>query len=444
MLSGWFGRVVTMAALILALVVSLAMISGLSSERSVRRMEALSTVALSAGGPQVVSGPVVVVPFTRPKQQGQGTEDGYVLIRPETLRVDADITSEKRTKGIFEANILTARQTLSGEFRMPDLLRLDPLQSSAVAWGTPRLVVGVSDPRGIVGSPSVSWASKPLSVLPGTRMGSGLGFRGELPPWASGDEVVPFAVSLELRGTREMSWAPVGDETEISVRSGWPHPTFTGAFLPDTREVSDKGFTARWKTGLFATGLDVLDGTHLDGDSLALIDAKAFGVSFDQPVDIYRLTDRATKYGILFLVLSFGAFFLFEVLARLRIHPVQYALVGIAQAVFFVLLLSLGEHIPFQLAYLLATVASVGLMTAYATFVLGSGARAGLFGGCLLALYGTMDVLLLSEDFALLLGAGLLFFITGAAMFLTRRVDWEAFGAGKKSEPTGVPPTPTA
>ncbi|OLE69735.1 MAG: hypothetical protein AUI36_04545 [Cyanobacteria bacterium 13_1_40CM_2_61_4] len=240
---------------------------------------------------------------------------------------------------------------------------------------------------------------------------------------------------------------PVGGVTDVEVSSDWPHPGFVGAILPDERGVSGRGFQAHWRLSRFATGIDDAIARIRDSmSSLIPITAEGgsgapgflntdLGVRFVQPVDVYQQSERAVKYGIPFVFLTFVAFFLFEVLRRMAVHPIQYALCGAALALFFLLLVSLSEHLPFAGAYLMASGACVGLVAFYVGNVLRSMRRGIVFGGLLGALYGFLYVILQSEDYALLLGALLLFAALAIVMIMTRRVDWYRLSEETQSAP---------
>ena len=223
------------------------------------------------------------------------------------------------------------------------------------------------------------------------------------------------------------------------MESDWPHPSFDGGFLPDDRSVTGQGFQANWQLSRFATGVGgTLDRLALgDTSPLGNLD---FGVRFVKPVDVYQQSERAVKYGLLFVVLTFMTFMLFEVLKSLAVHPVQYALAGAAVALFFLLLLSLSEHVPFALAYTVASAGCIGLLAYYVGHVLRSVQRGLAFSGLLAVLYVVLYVLLQSEDYALLMGSLLLFGVLAAVMVITRRVDWYRIGESERApeRPRGV------
>jgi len=308
------------------------------------------------------------------------------------------------------------------------------------------VVFGVSDPRGIRAFPEVKVDGAALEP----RIGAGLswlkhGFSVALPSNSAGRRVA-VDVGLELLGTDRLMFLPIGAVTDVRLSSDWPHPSFVGAFLPDERNISARGFQAHWKLSRFATGVDDAMARIQDGMNHGvpvIPDARGgvpgltttdLGVRFVQPVDVYAQSERAVKYGILFVFLTFVAFFLFEVLRRMAVHPIQYALCGAALALFFLLLVSLSEHLPFAFSYLIASGACVGLAAFYVGHVLRSVMRGVVFGGLLGTLYAFLYVILQSEDYALLLGALLLFAALAIVMIITRHVDWY-----RLSEQSGTP-----
>ena len=222
---------------------------------------------------------------------------------------------------------------------------------------------------------------------------------------------------------RLLGFVPLGANTDVTMSCDWPHPGFTGGFGPDERQVSDRGFRARWRVSRFATGVPNAIAAQ---ERVGLLDQQGndLTVRFVQPVDVYQQSERAVKYGVLFVALTFVAVFLFETLRRLAIHPIQYGLVAAALAIFFLLLVSLSEHLPFAMAYVVAGGACVGLLTFYTGHMLCSAVRGIGFGALLAVLYALLYVILQSEDYALLLGALLLFGALGVVMVATRRVNW--------------------
>jgi len=244
---------------------------------------------------------------------------------------------------------------------------------------------------------------------------------------------IDFRIALTLAGTGAFNLVPVGRESRVQLRSDWPHPSFVGDFLPVKREVSDAGFDAEWQTSFFATNMeDVLARCAQSSTGCEALAGSSFGVSFIDPVDQYLKSERAAKYAFLFIGLTFAGFFLMEVLRRVSVHPIQYGLVGLALAMFFLLLLSLSEHLGFALAYLIAAAACVSLVGYYVRHVLGSRAQGLGFAAALASLYALLYGILSSEDYALLMGSLLVFGILAAIMVLTRGVSWSKLGEGAR------------
>jgi inner membrane protein len=246
-----------------------------------------------------------------------------------------------------------------------------------------------------------------------------------------------FRIQLTLLGTERLDLVPVGATTTVALASKWPHPSFAGRLLPDPgTTLGEDGFAARWRTSHFATNLAQIYERCLQSRQCESFNSHTLAVSFFQPVDLYHTVERSLKYGFLFIGLTFAAFFLFEILGRFVIHPLQYALVGCALAVFFLLLISLSEHLGFATAYAIATCACVALLGYYIRHVLKSARLGAAFALALALLYGLLYVLLRSEDHALLMGSLVVFACLAAAMIATRKVDWYAVGG---PAPAGKP-----
>ena len=280
--------------------------------------------------------------------------------------------------------------------------------------------MSVEDVRGIVGTPKVTVNGTPATMLQGAEVT--VGWQPNLRvPLRGVKELsghVEFSIDMNLAGTERLSVAPVGDSNQVELSSTWRSPLFAGQFLPRTREVGEEGFTAAWDVSSLATE------TQSQMGAMPEKPVDVVNVSLLTPIDPYKLSDRATKYGILFVVLTFGGFFLFEMLKTLPIHPMQYLLVGFGLAIFFLLLVSFSERMTFVLAYLISSAACIGLLTFYLSYVLRGPTRGLGFGAMLTTLYAAVYGLLISEDNALVLGSLLLFVVLAVVMVVTRRVDW--------------------
>ena len=431
-------KAMVVGVLALAFVVPLVMIWGVVKDRSGYRDTVTAEVARSTAQSQTLVGPLVVVRY-RERIPGAGkgdaeeVRDGVEIILPDSLWIRSKAHVETRQRGIHRVPVFRATAGLTAAFTLPPGLGVAD-KHRLVDAPRAEIVFGVSDPRGIRSVPEVRLDGAALEARPG----AGLdwlksGFTAAIPPDAVGHRV-PVEVSLDLLGTDRLMFVPIGAVTDVELSSDWPHPSFTGAFLPDERNVSAQGFKAHWRLSRFATGVDDAMAHIRDNMSRGVpvapdrgdgpLPTTDLGVRFVQPVDVYTQSERAVKYGFLFVFLTFVAFFLFEVLRRMAIHPIQYVLCGAALALFFLLLVSLSEHLPFVGAYVVASGACVGLIAFYVGHVLRSTARGLAFGGLVGAMYGFLYVILQSEDYALLLGALLLFAALAIVMVMTRRVDW--------------------
>jgi inner membrane protein len=334
-----------------------------------------------------------------------------------------------RKLGIYQAQVYQTRISLSGHLPTrlegktlvsgdPDL-SVDGADPALVA-GKPYLSLVLSDARGINSVPELQLGEARIPFAPGARLGDGLaGIHAPLDTLPDDNGV--FHIELNLQGMNTLEVVPLGQDSKLHLSSNWPHPNFIGDFLPGNRTLNQQGFEASWQTSWFATDMETRFNRMMKGVSG---DLPAFSVSLVQTVDHYQLNERAAKYALLFIGLTFISFFMFELLKGLRVHPIQYALVGMGLAIFYLVLLALTEHLGFGWAYLIASLASVLLNGFYLSHVLG-GPKQGLGFAALLGLvYAILFGLLQAEEIALLLGALLLFAILALVMMLTRKLDW--------------------
>ncbi|MEX1167755.1 MAG: cell envelope integrity protein CreD, partial [Hydrogenophaga sp.] len=317
--------------------------------------------------------------------------------------------------------VYTSHHDTAGRLVWPGVSATDP--GGQIKLGQPQILMGVSDLRGLQSAPVLKIGGKALEVG-----ASPADQKMPLPLAAALDSsvlnagvAIDFTLALNLAGTEQLAWVPLADDNRVSLSSAWPHPRFGGDFLPREREVSDTGFKAAWSVPSLSTQAQQQYLSKLRGEGVRL---DQLSVSLEDPVDVYRLSDRATKYGMMFIVLTFAAFFVLEMVKRWRIHPMQYLMIGAALVLFFLLLLSLSEHMAFASAYAIGSAACIGLLSHYLRHVLGSW-RAGLgMSALLVALYGVLYGILASEDNALMMGSLLLFGVLAAIMIATRKLDW--------------------
>lgn len=458
-------KVLAIGLVMLLMAVLLARIGWLVDERQGRRLEAVASVKESVAAAQTLLAPIVLRLCSEQWQRlvGEGRDrrseperrDFVLRAAPEALSVDGQMSSEMRYRGIYKVHGYTGQVVL--EARWDDLGALQPRPEhagSTLECEAPVVFAAVSDPRGLRRA-EVVVDGQPLRAEPGTgdaRHPQGLHVRlagrgtQAMATTAGAPLQAPLAVklTLQLAGTDRLALVPAAGSTRWRLRSDWPHPSFGGRFLPEKREIGPGGFDAQWTVSSLASDAAraVAQGASLCGPDA--VEARSgprqaaatkatspscldtLSVTFFDPVDVHVLADRAIKYGMLFVVFTFMAVGLVEVLARRRVHPVQYTLVGLALCLFFLLLLSLSEHVAFDLAYAAAGAACATVLAVYGAFMLGSRWAGAGFGVGVATLYGMLYVLLQQEQRALVIGSVALFVALAAVMWLTRRVDWYA------------------
>ncbi|MCD9732413.1 cell envelope integrity protein CreD [Klebsiella pneumoniae] len=436
-----FWKITTLIGCIVLLSLPLMMVRELINERADYRSEVVDAIEQSTSGSQKLAGPLIAIPITETltrmeNQKEVNYQRNWVYYwLPESLAVTGKQTVESRRVGIYSGQVWHNALQIKASF---DPLRLAALRKTNIVLGQPRLVVSVGDARGIgaIHAPEVN--GNVLSVEPGLGIsGDGAGIHMPMPALAEDNKPLEIAFSLDLNGTGEFSLVPLGRNSELQLTSNWPHPGFLGSFLPTQREVSAAGYRAHWQSSWFANDM----GSYFKDDmEIPWSRLPAFSADVMSLADQYQLTDRATKYAILLIGLTFMAFFVFESLTRRPLHPMQYLLVGLSLVLFYLVLLALSEHIGFTAAWLAASLSGAVMNGIYLQAVLRGWRNSLLFVAALLLLDGVMWFLLHSEDSALLLGTGVLALALSVLMLLTRRVDWYALSLPKGT----VPPTPAA
>lgn len=434
-------KIITIAFLIILLLLLVQKISNIINDRRALQENVVAEIAKSTSASQKLVGPVLVIPYVKRVKAwdtnpatNKSTEDyvevpGQLYFLPEAFAVDGILTTEKRTRGIYQARLYRADNTISGHFAVPENYGIDD-DITNYKFSAPFLAVGIKDVSGIENNLTIDIDKKTLHMATGSRVQMlGSGAHAVLSPIDyRAKSVLGFSLRLKLHGTESLSVTPIGRESTITLKSDWPHPSFIGSVLPSSHKISDKGFSAEWLTSYFSSNLAESFETCIKSNDCEVFNSRSFGVSLIEPVNHYVKSDRAIKYAILFIALTFAGFFLFEILKRLAIHPVQYGLVGLALAFFYLLLVSLAEHIAFAQAYLIASSACILLIGFYVSYVLRSAVRSLIFSALLTALYAMLYGLLSAEDYALLMGSLLLFGLLGVFMVLTRKLDWYSVG----------------
>ena len=446
-------KLVVVFALTLVILLALLAVGITINSRQNYRQEALNSISESYAGAQTLIGPVIDARYSHDVANTEVDAKGVATVKhsmvqaddavfPKLLKINGTLVPSERHHGLYRVTVYELRAHVDAQFDVPP-------PAAATPYSDYILQFAVGDLRGIVGLPTVMVNGTAVSLKTGSTSGDeggsergvgGVGTQRTVLTASVSKIINPAAVfatvyapgqprrmnvqmDFVLGGTEELSVVPSGELTQVSLTSSWPSPLFAGRFLPRTRTVDNSGFKAEWEISSLATTAQQQLTATLQGSP------EAFQVSLIQPSDPYKLSDRATKYGVLFVLLTFAGFFIFEVMKQLPIHPVQYLLVGFALALFFLLLISLSEHIAFGAAYLVSSLASIGLLTFYLSYVLRSSRRGLAFGGLISVLFAAIYGLLRSEDNSLLLGAVMLFAVLALIMVITRRVDWYRTGA---------------
>lgn len=426
--------------LCLLAMIPLAMVRGIVFERQGLRQGVIQGIENGTVGQQVIKGPVLVIPYQKiaveSRQEKRGDQvveirekvksNGILHFLPEVLEISGVADVQERRRGIYKAQAYSGAWVIKGRFELPAELGVDQA-GAKYTWGTPVLGFGIADPRGIAPEISLAVDGRPTAIDAGTDVpGLGRGIHSSLQSVlrnSRSPQSLEFELRMNLTGLNQVQFLPMGRTSAVSVSSAWPHPSFFGPLLAQ-HEIDASGFRAKWKTSFLASGVHQEFARCFEGGSCEGFNNAAFGVGMIEPANLYLQLERTVKYGILFVGLTFISFLLFDVLKQCPIHPVQYGLVGGALVIFYLLLTSLSEHIPFGYAYLLAAAGCVSLIGYYVACVLGSWRRGAMIASMIASLYGVLYAILRSEDNALLMGSVLLFALLAAVMIGTRKVDW--------------------
>ena len=453
----------------MALVIPLMMVYALVWDRQSQSETAQNAINAGWGGPQVLAGPVIAVPFKTTEVQNDTGSDGktntrtvevekLLYISPTENKVTTSVRPEERRKSIYRSVLYEARVKGQASFALPADLPRFGVTAETLIWDRAELRMGASDARGLTTGGTLVANGQAMAVQPGKGPGatSGQGFFAFV-PW-KGDGTLAVSYAYGLRGSRSLSLVPRGGHTTWDISSSWTSPSFGGAFLPEKPEIADKGFKASYTVDKLALGqapvatedqgppmIDTGSGaanlvstvTSSMAPEAASGQALAVTVGLIEPVNLYSKVDRAVKYGFLFIGFTFLAFLLFDIVGGARVAAAEYLLTGAGLVLFFVLLLAFAEVIGFTAAYLLASAAVIGLVTAYSAAVLKSWKRARFIGALLVGLYALLFVLLNLEAWSLLIGSVLLFVALAGVMYATRNVDWGSVG---KREGSSTPP----
>ena len=432
--SGLFWKVLVVGVLTVAMLWPLALVQSLVAERHGLQGEAQQRIAAANGGAQRIGAPILMVPIERPILEENKTHEKklrWVDAEPLRLLADSatmntDITVTLRHKGIYTLPTYAAPLHLQGVFSSDTLQNWRRSEAGERArWDRAVLLLPVMELKSLHGIDKVQIAGLAPKAETGRYAGQeGVRFAVDLTSALSGESVA-FALDLQLGGSSALSFVPLAGNTEIAVQSQWPHPDFNGAFLPISSRVDAGGFRAKWR--VIELNRAVPQQWRGDEVSAEALNAASFGVTLYQPVDLYAQNYRAVRYGLLFIAITFLCFFAWEHGSKdVRLHPMQYLLVGLALSVFYLLLIALSEHLGFAWAYLTAASALVLLVTVYLFGATGKRLASMIVGAGIASSYALLYMILLSEDYALLFGALLVFTVLAILMLATRKLDWSA------------------
>jgi inner membrane protein len=430
-------KILIIMGITLGLMIPLTLIEGVVSERSHYRDTVRQDIAQSWTGSQKFLGPILKVPYVVRYKKKEWDEklkayeyNTYYLhkvlyVLPDNLEINGSIQTEQRQRGIYSIPVYASDLKIKGSFSNHKIMELQSKLGGKIEWKRARLSMLVSDIRGISQQPLLHWSNSQIEFRSGS----------DIESWDSGMHAVlsrlntkvgktyQFEYEVNLKGMETLEFSPVGNNTVVNITSPWPHPSFIGRYLPNQRSISEQGFSAQWTMSAFSSDMPRLLKSCEEGNCNEFV-ANSFGVALMNSVDIYHKTERSVKYALLFISLTFIVFFLFEVMKDLRLHPMQYLLVGLSLTFFYQLIISLSEHMPFIAAYFIAAAANVSLIGFYISAVLKGRKRALGFSTMLTTLYSMLYAILISEDNSLLMGSLLFFAILALVMIITRKLDW--------------------
>ena len=430
--------------LAMLLLIPTGMIKSLINERSMRKNSAISEVNNKWGNRQVLAGPVLTIPYTVTDEIVTKTKDGetkvqevtsisYVSFLPEKLNFNGDVSTDLLQRGIYEITVYNSKLKVDGEFVFPDFSASNmPDENAVINWKEAHVSFSLSDVKALQGNSEFNWNGKKYDFKPGYKtsetgailMGSGLNV--QVPVNADGKgKNYNFSFDIDINGSDSISFLPLGRETNVSLVSDWPSPSFDGSFLPDERNITDTGFEAKWKVLELNRDYPQV----WDGNLKQNIHNYSFGARMVVVVDEYQKNTRAVKYAIMFIALTFIVFFFVEALNKIKIHPIQYILVGLSLVLFFSLLISITEHLNFNIAYLISSVSTVLMITLYAKTIFKNTRLTLVQSGILTAIYIFIYTIIQLEDYSLLFGSVGLFFVLAAIMYISRKIDWYSVGA---------------
>lgn len=417
-------KLITITILMLLLLIPTAMIESIIEERQASNRLATDEVSAKWANEQLINGPILSIPviYEYLKDDKPTEVTRYWKILPHALSINGKVIPKSLNRGIYEVIVYDADMAISGSFIIDETFDKDNVKE--IKYDRAFLTIGISDMRGIKDQVSIKFDTSNLKVQPGSKIPDLIksGITAQLPDLKdSANKPIPFQFNLGLQGSQQLSFTPIGSTTEVKLTSAWDSPSFNGSFLPRSRQVDESGFTANWKVLELNRNFPQ---SWIGNHNLSEIEISAFGVDLIMPVDDYQKSIRSIKYGAMTVALTFLTIFLVEVIKKRRIHPFQYAFVGLALCLFYILLISISEHLNFNIAYFISTASVVTMIGLYAISVFNSKRISLLLILIIIGVYCFLFTTLQLADYALLLGSIGLTAILGIAMYYTRNINW--------------------
>ncbi|RGP08802.1 cell envelope integrity protein CreD [Parabacteroides gordonii] len=426
--AGKINQSITFKALVIGFLTIILLIPGimiqdLIRERQDRSVETIEKINAKWSNAQTICGPVLTIPYTTTQVDTNNKtvlQEHTISITPENLNIDTQLFPEERYYGIYKTILYKSEIDLSGNF---DKINYQKTDNSTIHWDQAYLTIGVSDLRGITENISFTLDNKQYPVEAAGNydrlMGKILVVSLNNADTLLTGQPLNFNCKIKLNGSSNINFIPIGKTSKVHVAGTWKSPGFIGNFSPE-HTITENGFDANWSVLRFNRSIPE---TWIDNQVETFEDA-SFGVNLIDPVNHYQQNMRSAKYAFMFIALTFVVFFFVEILTKKRIHPIQYLLVGIALILFYSLLLSISEQINFGIAYLIASIATIGLIMVYTHSIFKNKVQTGGLAAMLCMLYIFLYVVLQLEDIALLIGSVGLFIILGIIMFFSRKINW--------------------
>ncbi|WDF54929.1 cell envelope integrity protein CreD [Mucilaginibacter sp. KACC 22063] len=429
-------KLIFITGLVLVLLIPSFLVQNLIQERAGRQQEMETDVSDKWSGKQLVAGPVLVMPYKRIYKENEGTakevtktSTEYLYVLPDDLHISSGLNVETLHRGIFNTTVYNTRIDIKGNFPKADLEKAG-ITADQLIPEKAIVTFNISDLKGLKTNPVVNLAGKSFAVEPALNNASA--FNNGLQAWTNitglTDKDLPFNFTLDLKGSQELNFVHLGKTTTVDVKSNWASPSFTGRYLPDSRKIDKNGFTAKWRM-LYYNRPFPQQWTMNDSllNSMSKHEEAIFGVKLRIPVDQYQQTTRTSKYAILIIILTFISLFLTELIGKQKVHVFNYALIGAAMIIFYVLLLSFSEQIGYMWAYLVASIATIALISLFISSLLHNKKAALLFAFILSLFYTFIYIIIQLEDLALLVGSVLLFIIIAVLMYFSRKINWDRY-----------------